>query len=96
MDATTALLHLEENENHVPNSTPRKKPGKQMRAEVVEELRSGRSPLDILESMTEWSPPVFWAVVEYLRAHQRMHEALEVIILVSLLWHIEMCASQIF
>lgn len=94
MDATTGLLHLVENENLVPDETSRKKSGRQKRAEVVEELRSGRSPLDILESMTEWSPPVFWAVVDYLHAHRRMHEALEVKpFLVSFVWNKEMCAS---
>lgn len=78
MDVTTALLHLKEKESLVPNDTPRKKSGKQKRAEVVKELRAGRSPLEILESMTEWSPPVFWGVVDYLRADHRMHEALKV------------------
>lgn len=72
------VLHLEEDENYVPNKKLRKKSGKQKRTEVVEELRSGRSPFDILKSMNEWSPPVFWAVVEYLHSHRRMHEALEV------------------
>lgn len=82
MYAATAL-YLEENENPVPNDKPRKKSGKQKRAEVVDELRSGRSPFDILQSMTEWSPPVFWAVVDYLHAHRRMHEALEVNLFIS-------------
>lgn len=77
MDAGTAL-QLEEIENPMPNENPRKKSGKQKRTEVVDELRSGRSPFDILQSMTEWSPPIFWAVVDYLHAHRRMHEALEV------------------
>ncbi|KAG0580990.1 hypothetical protein KC19_4G216100 [Ceratodon purpureus] len=73
----TVLLHRVENENVVPDEIPRKKSGRQKRAEVVEELQSGRSPLEVLESMTKWSPPVFWAVVDYLHAHRRMHEALE-------------------
>jgi hypothetical protein len=91
VDAIVVLLDLEEDENLVPNNAPRKKSGKQKRAEVVAELRSGRSPLDILESMTEWSPPVFWGVVDYLHAHRRVHEALEVNH--SRMWNKEMRAS---
>ncbi|KAG0632113.1 hypothetical protein M758_1G304700 [Ceratodon purpureus] len=46
--------------------------------EMVEELRLGRSPIEILESMIDWSPPAFWAVVDYLHANGRMAGALEV------------------
>ena len=44
----------------------------------MKDLQSGRSPFDILESMTEWSPPEFWAVVDYLRAHGLIAETLQV------------------
>ncbi|XP_024374179.1 pentatricopeptide repeat-containing protein At3g42630 isoform X2 [Physcomitrium patens] len=71
------VLHPVENKVSVQTQSPRKKSGKETRFQVVEELRSGRTPFDVLESMTEWSPPVLWAVVDYLRAHARMQEALE-------------------
>lgn len=83
--------HLEENDNSLPIDKPRKESKKQKRAEVVEELRSGRSPLDILNGMTEWNPAVLWAVVEYLRAHHRMHDVLEVIPNTFCVWFRELC-----
>lgn len=68
-----------ENKIHVQHETePRKESGKQKRFDVVEELRLGRSSVEILESMRERSLPEFWAVVDFLHAHGRMAEALEV------------------
>lgn len=53
--------------------------GKEKRACVVKQLQMGQSPREILEGKTEWSPPEFWAVVDYFNAHGLMLEALEVI-----------------
>ncbi|CAN5961332.1 unnamed protein product [Sphagnum jensenii] len=52
--------------------------GKERRTRVVEQLRSGRSPMEILEGMSIWRPPEFWAVVDFLSAHGQMAKALEV------------------
>ena len=79
LDDGSALQSVE-NANPVQRETEScKQSGKEMRSDVVGELRLGRSPVEILESMTDWSPPAFWAVVDYLHAHGRMAEALEVI-----------------
>ena len=53
--------------------------GKEKRAYVVKQLQMGQSPREILEGKTEWSPPEFWAVVDYFNAHGLMLEVLEVI-----------------
>jgi hypothetical protein len=77
LDDGSALQSVE-NANPVQRGTESCKQSG-MRSDVVGELRLGRSPVEILESMTNWSPPAFWAVVDYLHAHGRMAEALEVI-----------------
>jgi hypothetical protein len=72
--AHTPIDHPDKKWN--PTSSPIS--GKAKRSLVVKDLQSGRSPFDILESMTEWSPPEFWAVVDYLRAHGLIAETLQV------------------
>lgn len=45
---------------------------------VAEQLRHGKSPIEVLESLPEWNPVQFWGVVDFLAAHRRFAEALQV------------------
>lgn len=72
--------YLWETDTHSDSETEgeEKVSGKERRTCVVEQLRSGRSPMEILEGMSIWRPPEFWAVVDFLSAHGQMAKALEV------------------
>eukprot|EP01018_Ginkgo_biloba_P027596 Gb_16452 [translate_table: standard] len=58
-------------------------PGKKRKAMVFHFLKQGTSPQQILEDMHQWDPVQFWAVVNYLEAHNRIYEALQVHVTLS-------------
>ncbi|XP_024370334.1 uncharacterized protein [Physcomitrium patens] len=73
-----SALQSRQDTNPMQNDACLKKSGKQRTLHVVDDLESGGSPLDILESMRECNPSSFWTVIDYLHGHRRMAEILEV------------------
>lgn len=92
-----SALQSRQDTNPMQNDACLKKSGKQRTLHVVDDLESGGSPLDILESMRECNPSSFWTVIDYLHGHRRMAEILEVNLppLYSLKL-IQMCVHSVF
>ncbi|KAJ7546615.1 hypothetical protein O6H91_08G047000 [Diphasiastrum complanatum] len=67
---------LDPSEDDQPNN--RKTSGRQRRKRVAELMNSGLRPIEVLENMGEWIPAEFWGVVDFLHAHHRTMEAVQI------------------
>lgn len=52
--------------------------GRTRKVQVAERLQEGENAIDVLDSLQEWGAAEFWAAVEFLAAHRRLEEALQV------------------